>query len=84
MPFFDRGFYTLKIEATSSSETWILQDPYGAISQKKTNFIVTAVKTSNPTFLNTYAQLYIWAAMFVEVEHKAGVSRVEKTAVQET
>jgi hypothetical protein len=40
---------TLMMEALSSSETWVLQQPYGVASQKTTFFIVPAVKTSNLT-----------------------------------
>jgi hypothetical protein len=40
---------TLMKEAQSSSETSVLQDPYGITSQKTPFFIVTAMKTSNLT-----------------------------------
>jgi hypothetical protein len=33
---------------------WQLQEPHGVTSQKTPFFIVTAVKISNLTFLNTY------------------------------
>jgi hypothetical protein len=37
------------MEAIVSSETSVLKDPHGVTSQKTAFFIVTAVKTSNPT-----------------------------------
>jgi hypothetical protein len=40
---------TLTMEAICSSETWFLQEPHGATSQKTAFFIVTAVKTTNLT-----------------------------------
>jgi hypothetical protein len=40
---------TLMMEALSSSETSVLQEPHGVTSQKTPFFIVTAVKTSNLT-----------------------------------
>jgi hypothetical protein len=42
---------TLKIEATRSTETSVLKSPRYATWQKTALFIVTAVKTSNPTLL---------------------------------
>jgi hypothetical protein len=40
---------TLMMEALSSSETRLLQEPHGVTSQKMAFFIVTAVETSNLT-----------------------------------
>jgi hypothetical protein len=47
--FLARGFSTLKMEAIRSSETSVHTRYNGATSQKTAFFIVTAVKTSNPT-----------------------------------
>jgi hypothetical protein len=38
------------MEALDSSETSVLTNPHGVISQKTALFIATAVKTSNLTF----------------------------------
>jgi hypothetical protein len=42
---------TLMMEAICSSETSVLTEPHGVTPQKTTFFIVSAVKTSNPTSL---------------------------------
>jgi hypothetical protein len=51
-----RGTYHLRYQGGKnlrarnvSSETWVVTKPHGITSQKKTLFIVTAVKTSNLT-----------------------------------
>jgi hypothetical protein len=49
---------TLMMEALSSSETSVLQQPHGVTSQKTAFFIVTAVKTSNRTTFDRTARCY--------------------------
>jgi hypothetical protein len=43
-------YFTLMMEAISSSETQFLQELHGITSQKTTFFNVTAIKTSNLTW----------------------------------
>jgi hypothetical protein len=67
---------TLTKEALSSSERRFFQEPHGVTSQKTLFFIVTAVKTSNLTFVffvytwNLLPRGNAWTISFSELQLK--------------
>jgi hypothetical protein len=69
------------MEVTHSTETSVLTNPHSSTSQKAVFFIVTSVKTSNPTKFIIFVQHYfhevkfaVWGGM---LGHMSAIFRME-------
>jgi hypothetical protein len=64
-------FATLKMEAIRSSKRRFTQDLHGAKSQKTVFFIVTELKTSNLTFVDSLKMNELHKHWYDKVKHKS-------------